>query len=363
MDIIDYLSEARDSFHARVALHTTDSVIVYITCGFSPDLRLYILQGLRRILARMYVLHISSGCFDPCDSRPLCSWFQMSRRAEAGRCAAVAAGASNSMNIFHVTMIVDGHHFSDESLADARNWLLQETTPTPKFVEFSSVYTEEPSSGNYTATLIFLQGMSDRATDQLVPVRERRFFETLGDRIRLVAPVISSTSLNPVRQWFPFVVNPWDPISQPKSFGDRAHLNQAVSTLYRLFEVEANRYGGDSSKIFVLGHSMGGMIASYFALTTNLALGCVIMHASAFPYLEIESLTDTGKAVTIRHYHDPNDVVVQNNFAEAGRNAAVAAGASNYINIFHVTMNYGGHQWSDESVADARNWLLQQIQP
>lgn len=229
---------------------------------------------------------------------------------------------------------------------------------TTKFLEIDHVHEEHP--GNHKATLIFLHGMNGFVDNQLSMIKEKGFFERLGPNVRIVAPQIKTTGLNPERHWFPYRMLPWE--TRTESVASKKQMDLTAQPLIEIIDAEAERFRGDYSRIFVLGYSQGGMVAEWIGLMSNRPLGGVVSYLGMFPVLETTAISQAGQNVPIAHFHDREDTVVRFHLAEAGARAASAAGAKKYGKIRETQVNGSTHHGLSKKVLlEASNWIADRM--
>jgi predicted esterase len=157
--------------------------------------------------------------------------------------------------------------------------------------------------------------------------------------------------------WFP-----WDQ-GVFGDLGDKVILQQSSEVLVSHLEAEADLLGGDWGRIFLYGLSQGGMIASWVGLMSIVRFGGVVNHVGCFPLM---TLVDVVKHpdIPIIDYHDPLDPVVPWRFVEAGREAALAAGATKYEPIVETTEPKQNHHGLDRGgIAAANEWIKSKLLP
>lgn len=211
------------------------------------------------------------------------------------------------------------------------------------FVKLEHMIVDQPR-GPHRSTVIYLHGMTDVAYGQLSGFKKKGFFTYMGEGVRIVGPQIKVTNRNPKVEWFPFLAEPWTQASVA-ALGDKAALDETLAVLLPLIDVEAAKFGGDYSKVFIVGWSKGGMMASYVALMANRPLGGVVNHLGAFPLLPSSEVRATahGINVPVLHIHDRRDSIVLYQFAESGVEAARAAGSTGYTAIVEITVEGNTH--------------------
>jgi len=212
----------------------------------------------------------------------------------------------------------------------------------------------------HIATVIYLGGMEDAGHVELQNLRQESLFSGMQENVRLVAPVIADSTLNPDRGWFPFLFETWDDFEG--SLATRASLEESGEVLQVIIDSEAKRLRGDYSRIFLAGYSQGAMMAAWIGLMSDKPLGGIVGISGGFPLFDVDKVSDAGSQVVFHHLHDPHDIYVNYKYAEKGLVAAKAAGARGYTEIHRTEIpNDFHHGLSSEVVEEANAWLVTRL--
>lgn len=234
----------------------------------------------------------------------------------------------------------------------------QETSS--RFVILDSVESFSPDDG-YEAVVLFLQSYTADAMGEWDLLTSMGFTEGLSERVKFVIPVIKKTSVNSAPGWFPFIKYPWVDEAGTSNLADEEILNQSAQLLMELVDSESVALDGRYDKIFVLGLSQGGMMATWFGLNAQVTLGGIFNYQGCFPISNFSRLLpQQGSEVPVFHIHDPEDSVVPLKYAESGRLAALSAGASNYPPVIRIS-NPRHHGLIAESARKMRDRLIDML--
>jgi len=229
------------------------------------------------------------------------------------------------------------------------------TFPTDTFLSFERLI--EQHARRHKATLIYFDGMQGSGANQLERMHEKGLLNGLTDTLRVVAAEMRDTTRNSQRLWFPWGHHPYQ-IVPNLNLGARRDMEDSMRVIMPIIEREARLLGGEYSRIYLLGYSQGGMMATWLGLMSNRPLGGVINMHGVFPVFDLDQVSEAGKDVTIYHLHDPLDTKVIYANAEKGLRSAVAAGARGYTTIVDTVVNGEAHHGFSQNVCKVVNaWL------
>ena len=230
------------------------------------------------------------------------------------------------------------------------------TFPTDTFLSFERLI--EQQARRHKATLIYFDGMQGSGANQLERMHEKGLLNGLTDTLRVVAAEMRDTTRNGQRLWFPWGHHPYQ-IVPNLNLGARSDMEDSMRVIMPIIEREARLLGGEYSRIYLLGYSQGGMMATWLGLMSNRPLGGVINMHGVFPVFDLDQVSEAGKDVTIHHLHDPLDTNVIYANAEKGLRSAVAAGARGYRTIVDTVVNGEAHHGFTRKVSKEVNaWFL-----
>lgn len=228
--------------------------------------------------------------------------------------------------------------------------------PTDTFLAIETLIEQQPP--RHKATLIYFDGIEGSGASQVDRMHEKGLLNGLTDTLRVVAAVMRTTPKNDHKYWFPWGYQPYQ-IVRNENLGARRDMEDSMRVIMPLIEREARLLDGDYSRIYLLGYSQGGMMATWLGLMSNKPLGGVVNMHGVFPVFDLDRVSDAGKGVTIHHLHDPLDTNVIYVNAEKGLRSAIAAGARGYSAIVNTVVPGNSHHGFTTKVSGEVNaWFL-----
>ena len=226
------------------------------------------------------------------------------------------------------------------------------------FLQIDDVATSLPPGGQYEAVLFYLTSYSGHPGGQWAALESMGLTEGLRERMKFVIPTIKQTAMNTAPAWFPFGVKPWESEPGASSLSTEDDLDASAEVLRKLIDDEATLLGGRYDKIFLFGFSQGGMMSHWTGLNSNVTLGGVFNYEGSFPMSALSrKFPEEGAGVAVIHMHDPEDYIVPLKYVEAGREAALAAGATNYPPVIPISA-ISHHGLTNESAIQVRDMLI-----
>lgn len=231
--------------------------------------------------------------------------------------------------------------------------------PSQRFLVLESVIADNPFK-EHRATVLYLDGSEGAGRVQLMKLKEKGLFTDLETHVRLVAPVMADSDRNPIRGWFPLQFFTWQ--DSDESIATRSEIEESAQILLKIIDREAERLGGDYSRIFIIGYSRGAMMAQWLGLMSNRPFGGVVALSGGFPVFDIDEVSPAGREVVIYHLHDPLDIGVLFKYAEKGLRTARAAGARGYSQITETNIaGKSHHGLSSKICGEANIWLVSRL--
>lgn len=289
---------------------------------------------------------------------------------EAGYRAALAAGAMNYLPVIPITA---GHTITEESIHRMRDmiiamldgqsidYLLNEDQLEKPHVVLEQVYYFSQTD-DYAAVVLVMHGYRGIALSEWNTIVSMGFDNGLRDRVKFIVPQMNITGGEfDGPGWFPWATVPWAGEAGVSDLAAEEDLKASSDILRAIIDREVWRLNGRYDRIFLVGLSQGGMIATWIGLTANVTLGGILNYQGCFPMSSYDrSLPEKGAKVPVFHLHDPEDEMVPRKYVNAGYQAAIRVGALNYSPVVDLS-NPRHHGIYPESVDILRERLIELV--